>query len=218
MVPNAVRNWIWYRPLLSCWPPQSAQHSCRARKLAAWVVITRSWMPASIPLASARDRPIASSRPSALLSCRISSSLITLLSSATIRSGIWIRMLVPKAAFRKDQPIRRNRRRPHPTSHALTCSRPRRPSSSRGASAGGCGGDGRRWPCAAWGRPEWERDRRLTPTLPARQLRPFVQQAELRDTPVYLPVAPNSHTLLDAAIEGILEVKDGLSRICAPGR
>jgi hypothetical protein len=66
-------------------------------------------------------------------------------------------------------------------------------SSSTAVSAGGCGGDGRCWPCAAWGRPEWERDRRLTPTLPVRQLRPSVQHAGRRPNPRPPSVRPGNH-------------------------
>src|SRR3954462_9321019 len=76
MVPKAVRNRIRPGPLLSSGLAQRSQLRCRARKLAAWAVTTRPWMPASAALASSNDRPITSSRSSPLSRCRISPSLI----------------------------------------------------------------------------------------------------------------------------------------------
>src|SRR3954452_4362451 len=98
MVPKAVRKRVRPGPLLSSGLPQRSQLRCRARNLAAWAVTTPPWMLTSAALASSNDRPITSSRSSPLSKCRISPSLITLSSSATIRSWISIRMLVPKAA------------------------------------------------------------------------------------------------------------------------
>src|SRR4051812_39250976 len=123
MVPKSVRNRVRPGPLLSSKLPQRSQLRCRARKLAAWALTMRSWMPTNMALELANDRPIASSRSSSLSKCRISSSLITLLSSPMIRNWIWIRMLVPKAVTVRAPTYLPTPSRTIPISHTLPCSR-----------------------------------------------------------------------------------------------